>query len=309
MVIEITRTPETTRAYIRRAWQLLDRAQRELYPDLDLGDDQAGVIIPPSQFVQWLASRRPRITSNTWRQEKASVACYFRQYPDDPFYVDALATLMPLTSDGCLRARTGQTSSRKAKAVTERDAKRLIKALRDTRGKWGPRAALFFEATLISGLRPSEWEHVKATDGGLLVKNAKATNGRANGEYRAVPLSPDDLAVCRGNIEVIARWMDADGRPFSAYMFSIRQSIRRETRRVFNRASKPGKGISAYSARHQFGANIKNIYSPAGVAALMGHSSEDTAKWHYARRSRGWDKFKATRREQDTPMPRPAKPK
>jgi integrase len=306
MTIEITQAPQTVRDYIRRARYLLDRAQREIYPDLD--DDHVGVILPPKRFVQWLADRRPQITSNTWRQDKASVACYFRQYPDDSVYVAALDQLMPLRSDGCKRPRTGQTSSKKAKAITERDASRLISALRGAIGDWGPRAALFFEVTLIAGLRPSEWEHAKVADGGLLVKNAKATNGRANGEYRAIPLSPADIAACRRNIDEISRWMTTDGRPFSAYLKSIRKSINRESRRVFNRASKPGKGISAYTARHQCVANLKNIYSPAGVAALMGHASEKTAKWHYARRGRGWDKFKATRRDLEAPMPAPRMP-
>lgn len=306
MTIEITQTPQTTRDYIRRARQLLDRAQREVYPDLD--DDHVGVIIPPGRFVQWLADRRPRITSNTWRQDKASVIYYFSQYPDDPVYVAAVGQLKPLRSDGCKRPRTGQSSSKKAKAITERDASRLISALRGAIGEWGPRAAIFFEGTLIAGLRPCEWERAKVADGGLLVKNAKATNGRANGEFRAIPLLPAEIEVCRRNIEEIVRWMETDGRPFSAYLKAIRQSINREARQVFNRATQPGKGISAYTARHQCVANFKNIYSPAGVAALMGHASEKTAKWHYARRGRGWDKFKATRRDQGAPMPAPRMP-
>lgn len=307
MTTTITQAPQTIKDYIRRANKLLEQAQRELFPDLDAS--HIGTAVPPDKFVQWLANRRPRITANTWRQNKANVACLFRQFADrDPIYAEALTQLMALESEGCLRSTHGRTSSSKSKFVAEEDAKRLLKALHSAPGEWGRRAALFFESTLVAGLRPVEWEHAKVASGGLLVKNAKATNGRANGEFRAVPLSPEDLDVCRRNIEEINHWLNTDGRRYPVYAATIRNVIRRYTRRVFKRYTKPGKGISSYSARHQFGANMKNIYTPAGVAALMGHSSEKTAKWHYARKARGWNKFKETRRTLAKPLPAPSAP-
>lgn len=305
-IIIAERAAQTVKDYIRRAKLLLAQAQRERYPNLDV--HHIGTEISPAEFVEWLAGRRPQITANTWRQNKANVVCFFEQFQDDPVYVAALGELLKLGSTGCRPCKHGKTSSRKAKFVSEEDAERLLKALRSAPGEWGRRAALLFEATLKAGLRPAEWESAKAAATGLLVKNAKATNGRANGEYRAVPLEPSDLEICRHNIAEIQQWMEATGGRYSTYIAVVRNAIQRTTRRIFKRVAKPGKGIAIYSARHQFGANMKNIYGPAGVAALMGHRSEKTAKWHYARKGRGWAKFKATRRTLAKPLPPPNAP-
>jgi hypothetical protein len=59
---------------------------------------------------------------------------------------------------------------------------------------WNKLAAMWLSSTVLTGLRPSEWEHAELTtlnDSHVLrVRKGKATNGRSHGEFRTVPLIP-----------------------------------------------------------------------------------------------------------------------
>jgi hypothetical protein len=58
---------------------------------------------------------------------------------------------------------------------------------------------------------------------------------------------------------------------------------------------------SLFSLRHQFIANMKTIYRPAEVAALVGHISEDEAVEHYGKRRAAW--LPEEIRDMPAPMP------
>lgn len=298
----ITRSTSTKQRYLRRVETLLNAAARELRRSEE-NLDQAVASISPIQLVEWLIRRKPGWTSSTWRQYKASTMYYLEQHLDkDPAYGQALNALMEITSFGCLPRRAGGTSARKAKQIREDHHKRLVLRLRNMRGAWGPRAALMFEASVCAGLRPSEWEQAQLVPGrGLRVKNAKATNGRSNGEYRVIPLAPEEEAVVGRNIKEIASWMQTDGRRFHVYHAMTSLAIYRVVSREFRKMKEQRRRYTLYTARHQFCANMKNLHDPEGVADLMGHGSIETAGHHYGRRSHGWLKYKVQRKRGATP--------
>jgi hypothetical protein len=70
----------------------------------------------------------------------------------------------------------------------------LRSALDESASAWASDLERWVEAGLITGLRPSEWaearlEHSASLGPVLIVKNAKATNGRAHGPRRTMLLA------------------------------------------------------------------------------------------------------------------------
>ena len=137
---------------------------------------------------------------------------------------------------------------------------------------------------ILTGLRPREWEGASLDEEGLVlrVRNAKQTNGRANGTHRHLRLhrmTPDEQNAIRQMVDLVATSAD-----FPLLYARVRKIIWRTAKRCWpRRTQRP----SLYSARHQWAANAKRIYSKRVVAALAGHASVETAGIHYARRSRG----------------------
>lgn len=166
-------------------------------------------------------------------------------------------------------------------------------------------AADWMVATLITGLRPTEWlktEWIEDGDGPRLrVWNLKVSNDRANGETRTIWLhrAPREAiervtqhreAVSRAVEEIQERAVDL-GREvtadeaFASHMGVVRSALSRANRKIWPRK---GQVPSLYTCRHQFAANAKAYgHGFEGVAALMGHASSATAYQHYARATSG----------------------
>jgi hypothetical protein len=157
---------------------------------------------------------------------------------------------------------------------------------------------LYFKAAVPTGLRPCEWPRArfgKSTRDGycwmLVVENAKATNGRANGPLRTLhweELAPELVHDILAWIK-IAQDVDYDRR-----LNTIGHALWEITRALWPRRN---EWPTLYSARHVAIAAWKAFYvrkgqSPAErlealavIAALSGHGSDETASTHYARAS------------------------
>lgn len=276
-----TRSPQTEQLYFQRANALISQAEKEL-----------GLVegITPDQFVVWLADKMPSITYNTFRQYKAAVAYYFGTF-SDPIYQNASKAVLELSQTDRIARSQGKSNSRAARSIRESDFMQLKQAAELSTGQWAKRAMLLFEATIIAGLRPTEWEHIyfDPQGRGIVVQNAKASNGRSSGKHRAIPIDdPADMEILRENVQKFRAWMEIKGEPFSKYHLACANAFNELVKQVF----KGKKHYRIYTARHQFSANMKNIYSREEVASLMGHGSEETAERHYGKRKSGWAKFK-----------------
>ena len=176
----------------------------------------------------------------------------------------------------------------------------------------------FFLANIIVGLRPIEWLDTKILVGGeaidslamsdplaglsmkhmetlrdrgitLIVKNAKATNGRSHGETRELtidPSIPNEYLTC-----IFSHWFsvqqiadgfahtcefsgnDRESRFFEFYS-SCRFCLYKIVKRLWPRKKKI---ISLYSTRHQSIADAKTVLSKKEVAACYGKKRYGTS--------------------------------
>lgn len=287
-----TKTEKTKSHYTKQAQQLIRRHEKEVGGSID-------------DFAQWLINLKPSITSATWRSYKSAVIWHLSQSGRH----DLAATLLQENSDNCLKRSLSvkKTSAKKKKSVTEREESMVLAHFNDNRKHsfWAVRAAAFFKATLLVGLRPTEWQSAKlllqpidGLDGPypiLKVKNAKSTNGRSHGEYRHLHLNdmaPDDLkrimvAILYADKENPKGWLTPTGKAenWDAFYGRLRQYFGKAINTIFPSSK---RGISIYSCRHQFIADLKLAgYKKEEIAALVGHGVDETAAVHYGRKRNG----------------------
>lgn len=250
--------------------------------------------VSPMAIVRYLVEGKPNWAKRTWILYRCATRCGLRQAAssadecEQAAYTHALDAL-ELETQSQAKRKGSATSSKKSKKVSREDIDRLIGHLRKQKSR---RLAIqtfaFISATLITGLRPSEWrgsELDQEPDGTwrLRVRNAKATNGRGNGSTRTLRLldvTDNDLMVIRG-MTAIAAAVDLEPGGYAAWQARLRHYLYRATRSALGkRANYP----SLYTFRHQFAADAKASRSREEVAALMGHSSAATAGRNYAKR-------------------------
>lgn len=278
-----TKTSATEKAYRDLAKKLVIQAEKELNL---YGEDQ----IHPVDFAKWLIGKKPGYTKNTWRLYKAAVVFYFDSLAEiEPAYGQAATLIGQEPQTGCRKRGSGKTSSKKSKNIPQADFEKLIARLKETRSLWAKRAALMVEAGVHTGLRPVEWESARLTpdETGLAVRNAKATNGRANGEARTVPIQNGEvLNVIKENLSEIWGYLDAGG---NIKTYAHRSSV--ELRRTVVALFGPKVFYPLYSARHQYSANMKNVAGLDEVAKRMGHSRKRTTRLHYGKKRSGWSEY------------------
>jgi len=290
----VKRTPQTERQYLTRGRSLVIRYERAT--GVAVGED-------PEAFVDWLDQQKTAWDADTWRQYKASARLWLEQTG----FSEAAGLLAQMSSEGCkppvhrARARPRKTSASKSKTVSEAEEHLITGALRARKDNyWTLRTLVFLQASIIAGLRPLEWAETqwlaamvdddgKWTGPFLRVHHAKATNGRAHGEFRHLDLSelrPEAIAVLGTQLA----WMRAPSGPkggvtAEAYVEACRKCLYSVAKDLWpRRRTRP----TLYSGRHQFAADLKAAgYSRAEVAALMGHGIGDTVHNHYGRRRSG----------------------
>ncbi|MDR5809101.1 site-specific integrase [Caballeronia sp. LZ019] len=303
-----TRTEDTITKYLRRAHQILSRMAREMW----LHEDAYPA---PDDVIAYMERHASEWKWATFRQYQASIACRYdieferTQYP---LFAKAAEQIRALSWANCKpESEVGQTSSRKRKGVPKRDYDALIAKLSNPAkgGDYSRRAALWLKAAVSTGLRPCEWREASLSVDGeeLIVKNAKATNGRGTGLSRSVPVHPDDLEVVRAHLESLNALL-ATRLTFAQVHECCAGALRRACRSLWPNDSK--RRYALYSARHQFAANAKAVKSQEEVAELLGHHSVRTARRHYARRRSAWAQFREAAKSMTKPgaAPVPANP-
>lgn len=282
----MTKSESTIKNYLKEAKRLIKRFQRET--KLNYTDD-------PSKIIEWLVSQKATWKTSTWRQYKAAI-CYILERTKQ---IDAYNELLLIQSEGCKPNKsTTHSSSKKAKYLSIQDETLLSKYFLERKGnKWAVPTYCFIRATVLTGLRPSEWGNAKLIKvchnnkdiDVLVVNNAKDTNGRANGSVRHLILinfSKSAMNVINQHLLRIRNFIkhEDDTAAFTNYQEGCRQAMKGATKDLFpKRAKRP----TLYTCRHQFSANLKNAgYSLTEIAALMGHATDETATVHYGRKSR-----------------------
>lgn len=297
-------TPETHRSYRKRAHSILEKFSRA-HAGLDPEEE-------PERFESWFNNDfLAKLGKSTQRQYRAAVRHYIASRGD--------RTVLSIREGKEQRewerdrgidrrfTKPGGTSSHKAKHIKPRELASLCTVLRSKRAKSAHLAADLLVAGCQFGLRPNEWVEAefifmdrppdsKEHDSQLVVKNAKATQGRSFGSHRTLwfsreAIAPADLkASMRCNLAMKIRALKRRRKRRSdqeaAYpddLRAIEQSLARARKQRGYR-----RKIVPYSARHQFAANAKAAgLTPIEIAALMGHASDETASAHYGKRRSG----------------------
>jgi hypothetical protein len=282
-----SRTPKTEQHYAIKARQIRDRAAREL--GYKLADS-----VSPVAIAEHLITRKSEIAKNTWRLYKNALRSHFHalvSVGEDPGKGDdlrsAIALLDAEPSTGAMPRGT-RTSAAKHKQFKRDDFDKLLDYLNAHVGrhKFANALRTWLIAGLFTGLRPCEWEHAgfNEVEGRrcLMVRNAKATNGRGNGDCRTLDLAKagdPDLDALHDMMQMLEGYEAELG--FAALQERLAHYMKRATRACFGRRK---KYPTLYSLRHQFVADAKRSgHSQAEIAALLGQASDETASRHYAR--------------------------
>jgi len=284
-----TRSDRTKVSYEARFKQLRARFSR----DAGMGE------LTPDEVVAHLILLRPELSPRTWRNYKAATLYYLETY--HPQHTTAIAELTKYTSVG-LTDRASRTSGRKIKQVPEAAWAAIKFSLlqRERRGHKYSRGLLTIcEATLLTGLRPVEWSFSEisthAEDGRriLHVRNAKHSNGRANGPTREMyidGLTDVEIGLLR---EAIALSECADEAQAEKLQLALKHELEAARGVDLSPHNRRQSSVTLYSFRHQFIANAKQTFDdPVITAAVVGHYSTKTANEHYGKRRHGQTKVR-----------------
>lgn len=293
----MTKAQSTIDAYLKRGHQLWLRAAKSYV--LSLNE------ITSTMFIDWLERLLPGLKPTSRRQyiaaSKQLLLTLDGNIEFSALLLDefnrAVQRLQEMQSaDYSLNKHIakpwqGKTSNQKSKHLKISDLSKIVKQSTDMRGKWIRPALLWITANMIVGLRPSEWRYahlnIIAEKIIFTVRNAKNTNGRANGEYRNLDLThlhPDELKLVKTQINAI-KPHTKDDASWNQYYQGVRKAIYRITRAALpNKRRYP----TLYTSRHQFAANAKSAgMNKVEIAALMGHAIDETAGMHYGKSKHG----------------------
>lgn len=272
----VTRTEVTTACYRERYHNLCVMAEREAGAGRDI-----------NEVIAWFCRQDCRWAASTIRQYRAALRCALELTRLHPSVRERLERLM---AKGPAPRVSGpkRTSARKRKSFSPQEFSRLIQYLRRTRRPDDALIAPFLGFGILLFLRPSEYLQACIEGNILYVKNAKSTNGRGNGEYRARDLAPLGeapigkldlfLRNLRKAVDAAGGWRVLHGRLAARLARACRTlNIRR---------------VSLYTLRHVGMATAKLHLGAREVAAAAGHASVATTTSHYAKRRTGWRRLK-----------------
>lgn len=283
-VTNITRTPETELQYKKVVQRLM----------LNVESSQ---IDPTVENVALFFDRMaPSLSKSTVRQYRSALINHIEQQIDKGFLIQSDA--MPIINLlQMIKGRSGaskRSSSLKSKHINELLLASLVSKLSKSRSRIALLAKNMFQSSVMVGLRPSEWASARIDKNILIVKNGKATNGRANGEFRYIDMSSQYLQIDKIKMAIIERTIGetrsilSAGKDMTSLISDIAQLIKR------HRITTGGKYVTIYTARHQFAANMKIAgLTRLEIADLMGHASVDTAAKHYGKKISGHEAFRS----------------
>ncbi|WP_419642403.1 hypothetical protein [Thiolapillus sp.] len=247
------------------------------------------MLTAPEELLAWLRARAQYWKPATWRLNQAALVYWLERHQAGALSekVGALRRAEDVRWQG-----EDRTSAQKLKRIPDKDYRSLHARMSVDAAGGNANAALtllWLSAGIWTGLRPSEWRHAAYAERNgqrlFVVRNAKATNGRAHGRTRTLiidNLTEEQVAQVKWLAAHLGAMNDMD---YARCYLRCRKYLAGINKALWPRRK---KRITLYSARHQYSANLKKAGATrAEVAAAMGHASIDTAGEHYGRRISG----------------------
>lgn len=320
-----TRTQKTEDAYIETANTLRDRYLRQRAEEqgklhIYLGDidvnpgeidskraesDALVFLCTFTELAKWISEEAKGWRPSTLRIRRAAIRFLFAKEFDEvtannPDFnrikddYDQAIEILGNAKTPRARDVTPRTSAKKQKFINENDLEELGDYIRGTKGKWRTRGFRFLLANIVTGLRPIEWESIQVIDDHekgtitLIVKNAKATNGRGNGETRTLTINGEhERNIVRDHLYELRTFQEEE--PAKTYDDYCKRAYARLYEACKFLWPKRKTVFSLYTGRHQFAANNKaSGATKEEIANLMGHVSILTAGRHYGKKRSGW---------------------
>lgn len=295
----MSRTKKTELEYYERGLSLLRRAYLEAEEEgHDFSDKSIRVKVKSSPLIvmevfyaaiwavkKWSFKYRP----NTWSKYRCSIRfvakLFFEKNKIDQETFEKICYVLDNSSGGDRNDLEPKTSSNKKKSFSIKEYNALEELVNSGNYRWGKPSLHWIKASILIGLRPIEWKDTEYEEyeNVLIVKNAKNTNGRANGSHRKLSLnhlSEEELEVVLKHADFARRMEENDN--WDIYYQGCSNFIKYAVRKMW---PKKERLPSLYSGRHQFSANMKaSGCKRKEVAALMGHNTDETASQHYGKK-------------------------
>lgn len=305
----ISRNKDTKKKYLLRSITFIERAYREAKEqnhdivnnsknifkhELGTGNSITGLTL--LNTVIWACKFWSKeVTQESWRNYRSSLMFTSEMYlqadiiNNDIF--ERIEKTLKNTKALSKKEVELRTSAKKQKHLSIKDLRKIDEEISKSKSRWATALRLWLRAGVLTGLRPIEWKTAQllTTEHGfvLVVKNAKNTNDRANGEIRTLHLnhlSDDEMIVINGQMKIVSQFNKSDEEWLGFYQ-GCADLLRQKNKKAFPTRK---KHPTLYSARHQFSANAKaSGFRPEEIAALMGHASDLTAQMTYGKKING----------------------
>lgn len=277
-MIQPTRSASTQKIYDTRAATTLRRYEKE--SGFTWRDD-------PMRFADWMLRQKPRWKRSTWRMTRLAVQ---EALEKEGAPIEAIQRF----NDGHNPEgkAPGQFKAQRVRGLPDGDLEKIVSLLRNNgsnaalrKGAYDEILALFLQANILVGLRPSEWDSAQwaqLDDTPVLrVKNRKTTNGRGNGQERLLHVQEDATAIIQSLMEERDRFY-----LLGASWADVQSGMANRLKEIRHLAT--SKTYTLYSTRHRFVSAAKQSgYGRAEIANMLGHASEKTAGLHYGRKNTG----------------------
>jgi hypothetical protein len=244
--------------------------------------------------VKWIIKfYLPTWLNSTWRLKRSALNyeldCMFERGKISQVNYDKSKDMLTNAKGWKPRASSDlQTSSQRRKVLSERDFELISEYFTTaTKSVYGQPTLYWLVASVLTGLRPSEWETARFEDDGelmLVVDNCKTTSGRSFGDVRKLDVSSfskEEISGLRIHMKLVKLWVEK-GMSFDAYLSGCSKALYRACMSIWG--DRRRRKISLYTGRHQFSANFKLIGGKHKErAAVMGHKTTKTSSEHYGR--------------------------
>jgi hypothetical protein len=273
---QVSKTPDTVASYRARYLQLARTAGI---------DPQNYRFQNYTRVVDWFASQDNQWAPATISQYRGAIIQAIEDGVSN-LTAEEVENLVARLAEGPSPRRSGprRTSARKRKSIPRPEFVRLIQWLIVGRHPDDLLIARLLNHNVRLFLRRIEWQTAAVQDGFLVVRNAKATNGRALGLERRRNLGDYGAAGVRDLCDLLTTLtvLAAKAGGYKNLWGRLASRIARACKQVHIRR------VAPYTTRHVGMANAKSWMSPAEVAASAGHKTTATATSHYAKRRTGW---------------------
>lgn len=255
-------------------------------------------IMSPEFALKWaMKYHLKNWSASTWRL----IRCGYKAMLENMVSQGALSPEVAKKMIGIAGAQRAQPKAKRRKEkkllwsrkkyLSEENLARIEDHISDSRYRWGEALVYWLKASMLTGLRPNEWQFASLTekDGKVLLKtkNFKYSKVRSYAEDRTIDiggLSKEHILDIKRHLAIVKGMKDGgmfdqlrDGCAYLLYKLNIKLFPYRKS------------NITLYTGRHQFSSNAKKDSDVSSLerAAMMGHKTTRTSAKGYGLTKRG----------------------